>query len=143
MRATRAVAWRWLWFWPWRLGLLLLLPVAALLAWTSLWPWPDEQLLAQASSAAEIQEASDESPASGGDILARLPCDECGVVEASLEVRPGLTLAEDVAGGVGPPPPAGYYLLRVRMQDGSYRLFTERMPAYWRDGARVIVISGR
>lgn len=152
MRASLATVWHGLWIWLTRLGLLLLLPIAVYLGWSSLWPWPDDQLLALASATAEMADADGESADSaGGEALARLPCGECGVIESSWTVQAGPALAPEAAGAGGPPPqydglpppPAGYYLLRVRMQDGSYRIFTERMPAYWRDGARVIVISGR
>lgn len=109
-------------------ALLALLLVATWQGGARLWHGRDAQRLALPGNTAR-QEGGDGSGRSTA--LARLACSECGVVGAMPE-NDGQQSA-----------PAGYYLLQVRMQDGSYRRFVERVPVSRREGARVIVIGGR
>ena len=50
-------------------------------------------------------------------------CPHCGWIESKREVVPGV------------------YEYTVRMRDGSSSMFTEALPATWREGQRLMVIN--
>ena len=85
-----------------------------------------------------------------GDIHRKVKCDECGVVESTLEVEQlgeGIDLATAGGGMVGSwngisGKPTKSYEVTIRMKDGSSRVFIDTTPVNWRPGQRVIVIGG-
>jgi hypothetical protein len=83
---------------------------------------PDVRIDAQAAAPAEAEPAVPAVPR----------CPHCGWIESKREIVPSLADVHSL----------GIYEYRLRLTDGSSRVFRETLPTTWRLGERLTVIDG-